>query len=298
MKKTFAYLYSKAFCVASEFLFGKTLYTLGGAKDVVFDKKIRYCGDENLYLNVCRQKNQSEKLPLFIYLHGGGFVSGAPDYRKAIISNIAADGYVVVGIFYGLAPKYVFPAPVENIYKALAFLKTNAGKYNFDDGKIYVAGESAGASLAVTLGAISSNDKMKNFFNLDPGSKDTAFSGIGAICGLYDTHSALNSGYPYMKEYLCSYADKDVDGLLNDEDAQYMSPIRFINSSFPKTFVITGERDALREDGFRLSEKLQAVNVENGAFHGVGGTAIHAFPVGQALPVAKTALGEMLKFFK
>jgi acetyl esterase/lipase len=277
---------------------GKTVYALGGAKDVVFEKKIHYCDDKNLFLNICRSKNQSEKKPLFVYLHGGGFVSGSPDYRKALISNIAADGYVVAGIFYGLSPKYIFPSPVENIYKALAFLKANAEKYNFDPEKIYVAGESAGATLAVTLGIISSNEKIKGFFKLPDESKNLTFDGIGAICGIYDTHSALNSGYPYIKEYLCAYADRDVDGLLNDEDLQYMSPIRFINSDFPKTFVITGERDAFKEGGFRFLEKLDSLNVRNGAFHGENSTAIHAFPVGQVLPVAKSALSEMLKFFK
>jgi acetyl esterase/lipase len=277
---------------------GKTAYALGGAKDVIFENKIQYCDDKNLFLNICRPKNQTEKKPLFVYIHGGGFVSGSPDYRKALISNIAADGYVVAGIFYGLAPKYVFPAPVENLYKALAFLKANAEKYNFDPEKIYLAGESAGANLAVTLGAISSNEKIKSFFDLPKESKDLTFAGIGAICGIYDTHSSLNSGYPYIKEFLCAYADKEVDGLLNDEDAQYMSPMRFINSNFPKTFVITGERDAFKEEGFRFSEKLAAMNVKNGSFHGTDATAIHAFPVGQVLPIAKTALTEMLKFFK
>jgi acetyl esterase/lipase len=77
-----------------------------------------------------------------------------------------------------------------------------------------------------------------------------------------------------------------------------MSPIRFINSDFPKTFVITGERDPFKEGGFRFSEKLEAMNVENGAFHGTGNSSIHAFPVGQVLPAAKSALAEMLKFFK
>ncbi|MDR2046318.1 MAG: alpha/beta hydrolase [Clostridiales bacterium] len=301
MKKTAAYVFSKYYCMASELVFGRTLYALSARKSVRFEKKIRYSPDKRLYMNICvptARTNENDKLPLFVYLHGGGFVSGAPEARKAIIANIAARGFFTVGIFYGLAPRYRFPSPIENIYAALGFLLRDAEKYGFDPERVYVGGDSAGATLAVSLGAISSNDKYKRFFsNLDKSAADLRFSGIAPICGLFDTHSALQSGYPYIKEYLCVYADKDADGLLNDGDSEYLSPIRFVNSDFPPAFVITGERDAFLREGKRLSEKLAALNVDNDGYHGAGASAVHAFPVCQLLKISKTAIEKMTDFF-
>ncbi|MDR1905346.1 MAG: alpha/beta hydrolase fold domain-containing protein, partial [Clostridiales bacterium] len=109
MKNSPVLIYTKAYNVAAEHIFGYTLYAMGGSKNVNFTKKIRYCDDKKLYLYICHKKGrEEEKLPVFVYIHGGGFVSGMPDARKAIISNIAERGFAVVGIYYGLAPEYHF----------------------------------------------------------------------------------------------------------------------------------------------------------------------------------------------
>ncbi|MDR1906193.1 MAG: alpha/beta hydrolase, partial [Clostridiales bacterium] len=187
--------------------------------------------------------------------------------------------------------------PIKNIYTALAFLKQNAKTYNIDIDNVYVGGDSAGATLAMTLGAVSTNPSYKDFFELPKESKDIRFKGLAPICGMYDMRTSMASGFPHIREYLTAYADKSADELLNDEDSKYLSPIRFINKELPPTFVITGERDALKSDGFELVEKLKEYGIKYGHFHGEGKSAIHAFPVGQLLSTAKDALNAMLDFF-
>jgi acetyl esterase/lipase len=298
MKKTFNYLFSKAFCEASEFIGGHTLYRLNGAKNVEFKNKIEYCGDKKLYFNTCRptDRQNGDKLPVFVYIHGGGFVSGAPDFRRAIMGNIAAEGYFVVGVFYGKAPQYIFPKPVENIYKALAFLKDKAGEWNIDTDKIFLGGESAGATLSVTLGAISVNEAYKSFFDLDETVKDLRFSGIVSICGLYDMADAIGSGYPYIEEYICAYADKDANTILTAPYYRRMSPIKFLAEGFPPIFVITGEKDAFSPGAAKFIERLNELGVENGGFHGTGKTSVHAYTVGQFFKISRESLRAALDF--
>jgi acetyl esterase/lipase len=298
MKKTFSYLFAKAFCEVTEYIGGHTLYRLNGAKDVEFTNNIKYCGDKNLYFTTCRPTAGSSgaKLPVFVYIHGGGFVSGAPDFRRAIMRNIAADGYFVVGVFYGKAPKYIFPQPVENLYKALAFVKEKAGEWNIDTDTIFLGGESAGATLAVTLGAISANENYKNSFDLDEAAKDVRFSGIVSICGLYDMKDSLESGYPHIEECLCAYADTDAQTILTAPSYERMSPLKFLTEGFPPTFVITGDRDAFSPGAAKFVEKLNGLGIENAGFHGTGTTSVHAYPVAQFFKISRESLRAALDF--
>jgi acetyl esterase/lipase len=303
MKKTLAYRYSKAYCMATEAVFGNTLYRLGGTKAVTFSKRIRYSDDKKLYLITCEPKKREEKpllkngkLPVFFYIHGGGFVSGAPVYRRAVLSNIADRGDFAVGVFYGLAPQYTFPSPVVNLYRALAFVLKNAELYGIDTDRIYIGGESAGGTLTLTMGAISVNEEYKNFFDLPKESKDTKFCGVVPICGIYDIEAAFVSGFSFIKEYLSAHAGRDIMEFRNEEEAKYLSPSRFLTNDFPPTFVITGERCAFYPDGVNLINTLNELGIKNGSFHGTGKTSIHAFPVGQVLPLSKKAFNEMFEF--
>jgi len=55
------------------------------------------------------------KLPVFVYIHGGGFVIGSPEMTNfhVLCNKIAALGFVVVSVNYRLAPEHPFPAAIE-----------------------------------------------------------------------------------------------------------------------------------------------------------------------------------------
>lgn len=97
-----------------------------------------------------RQPGQS--LPLILYFHGGGFVSGSLDDADAQSRYIAAHcPAVVLAVGYSLAPARPFPAAPEDAYAAAAWALKHARRFGADPRRLAVVGDDAGGNLAASL---------------------------------------------------------------------------------------------------------------------------------------------------
>jgi len=86
----------------------------------------------------------------FIYLHGGGysaFDKGGP--TELWFRHLAAQGHVVMDVAYRLIPETTVVGMQEDVKRALAWLKRNAGRYGVDPSNIVLGGGSAGSHLAL-----------------------------------------------------------------------------------------------------------------------------------------------------
>jgi len=295
----YSYLLPKAICLFNERLGQLTVYRSGRAKNVVYERKIRYSLDKKLYLNLCKPAEpMQEKLPVFVYIHGGGYVSGSPEQRETFVSKVAAAGFFTVNVFYGYSPKYGHPHSIRNIYDALAWLTENKDKYNVDLDRLYMGGESAGAYFVAMAGAASSNEEYKQRLNLNPLSKNLKFKGLLLSCGIYDIDDALGSGFPFMRAYVEAYYGKSPDGIRTDPDAELMSPGRFVTKDFPPSFVLVAQHDRLKLGGISFSKKLDDLGVINVFHMGTGFFAVHAFLVAQGIPPSKIAMPKVLDFLR
>ncbi len=99
-----------------------------------------------------------EKEPLFIMIHGGGFVlnDSQADQAQYIYRYFRDHGYACASVNYRLAKDAPYPAAIEDCKAAVRFLKANADKYGYDADRVVVAGESAGGYLATMVA--STND--------------------------------------------------------------------------------------------------------------------------------------------
>lgn len=294
------YILPKIICTINEYLGNLTVYRPGHAKDVLYENKIYYSSDKKLYLNACYPavRKEGAPLPVFVYIHGGGWISGKPEFRKGFVSRIASAGFFTINIFYGLAPKYCNPFAVQNIYKALGWLVENKDKYNLDLDRLYVGGESAGAHLSATLGAISVNEDYKAAFGLCETSKDLRFKALILNCGIYDMNTALKTSFPFMKSYISAYYGKPFKYFDTDPGAEYLSPLKFVNKDFPKSFIITAAHDPLTVGGRELAARLKELEVPYVHHHGTGLFAVHAYPVAQALKETKAVMPKITAFIK
>ncbi|KAH7092608.1 Alpha/Beta hydrolase protein [Paraphoma chrysanthemicola] len=105
-------------------------------------------------LRIYRRKNAST-LPLFVYMHGGGFVTGGLETDDRSCRAIAKGVDIcVLSIEYRLAPEHPFPVGFEDCWQVLSWASTPEAhsELNVDPSKGFlVGGTSAGANFTAGL---------------------------------------------------------------------------------------------------------------------------------------------------
>ncbi|KIX03917.1 uncharacterized protein Z518_07470 [Rhinocladiella mackenziei CBS 650.93] len=69
------------------------------------------------------RKTRSEDLPLFIYMHAGGFVTGGLETDDRYCRRIAADlGILMLSVEYRLAPENKFPVGFQDAFDVVRWI--------------------------------------------------------------------------------------------------------------------------------------------------------------------------------
>ncbi|SEQ20993.1 alpha/beta hydrolase [Mycolicibacterium nivoides] len=90
--------------------------------------------------------------PAVVYCHSGAFVLGNLDTDQIQCVELARRARcTVIAMDYRLAPEYPYPAAFDDAMVVLNWAATLAGELDIDAGRIAVAGNSAGGSLAALL---------------------------------------------------------------------------------------------------------------------------------------------------
>jgi acetyl esterase/lipase len=90
--------------------------------------------------------------PAVLAIHGGAWKGGSRAHHADHARRLAASGYVAISIDYRLSGEAIFPAPVQDAWCALAFVRAQASAWGIDPARIAVTGYSAGGHLASLLG--------------------------------------------------------------------------------------------------------------------------------------------------
>ncbi len=144
-------------------------------------------------------KKSDTKLPLVIYVHGGGFSGGDRSAGEAFCKYLANNGFAAATISYtlymkgknfgcnGAIPEKIkaFQFGANDLWLATSFFIGNSQKYNLDASKIFIAGSSAGAETALHA-AFWNVKTMAVYANVLPENFKYAglISGAGAIMDL------------------------------------------------------------------------------------------------------------------
>jgi triacylglycerol lipase len=117
----------------------------------VVERDLAYGPDPRHRLDVFVPTSVGGARPVVAFVHGGGFLGGDKGDADAPFHNhfgawAARAGFVGVTITYRLAPANVWPSGVEDMAAAVGWLKSNAERFSGAPGKLYLVGQSAGAS--------------------------------------------------------------------------------------------------------------------------------------------------------
>ncbi len=169
-------------------------------------------------------------------IHGGALVACDLDTHDNISRVLAkSTNSVVVAIDYRKPPEFPYPASIIDCEKILSWIKQNASSINGNSKNIILLGESAGGLLIASL-AVKLRDGL----------------GVKGICLINPATDLRQTDNPLYKLVTKWYLNG------KDPNDPMISPILADNFSYyPKSLIITCEKDELKSQGTSLFEKLK-----------------------------------------
>ena len=200
--------------------------------------------------------NDKKTKPIIIDIHGGGFISSYKEMDSLFSNYLAQRGYIVFNVNYRLAyPEFNVFDQIDDISKAVKWIRENASKYegNIDD--MYIVGHSAGGVLAVTEALLCEDEEMRKDYNVE--DRKYNYNGIILDCGALHFYER-NIAYWGMRNMVFPKGYNKMDKyqyLIFEENKSI--------STLPKTVILTNEKDELRKMSYYFKEILDNKNVEN-----------------------------------
>ncbi|KAK6936376.1 Alpha/beta hydrolase fold-3 [Dillenia turbinata] len=128
------------------------------SKDLVFNQSNNTWVRLYLPKKALDSSSYTSKLPLMVYLHGGGFIilSAATPFFHDFCNTMAADlSAVIVSVEYRNAPEHRLPAAYDDCVEALHWIQTSPDEWlrdYADYSNCFIMGTSAGGNIAYHAG--------------------------------------------------------------------------------------------------------------------------------------------------
>lgn len=147
-------------------------------------RDISYGAHERHLLDVFVKSGGRDKLPVLVFIHGGGFVGGnksgpATPFYDNVMYWACRQGMIGVNASYRLAPAHQWPAVQEDLHSVMQWVGTHIGSYGGDTGRVFLVGHSAGAAHVVQYIAHCQTGTQEN-----PGIR-----GAMLVSGIFDPSS-------------------------------------------------------------------------------------------------------------
>ena len=193
--------------------------------------------------------------PVIVFVHGGNWDSGDKNYRAGgadVYANIgrfyASRGIAVAVINYRLQPNIEWPAQVDDVQVATAWVRGNIEGYGGRPDRLFLMGHSAGAHLASLAALTSSNAGIRGVIAVS-----------GAALDLADEQTyRLGADRSYYRQHFQG-------GDRSDEWQRRASPAQFANAKAPPFLILyaTGESKALQRQSQVLHDALIKAGAES-----------------------------------
>ncbi|SIN72148.1 Acetyl esterase/lipase [Singulisphaera sp. GP187] len=221
----------------------------------------------------------------------GGFFSSHESINPSLVLPLINRGYTVFTVVHGSQPRYTVPEIVEDMNRAVRFIRHHAADYKIDANRIGVTGASAGGHLSLMLGTAGSQG--------DPQAKDPVdreSSRVQAVACFFPPTDLLNWGKTgkemihatdHDPRYRPAFDHRERDEKtalwvpITDPEklrqiAHKISPIDHVTPDDPPTLMIHGDADPVVpvQQAQTMAEALKKAGVETkliikeGAGHG------------------------------
>ncbi len=237
---------------------------------------------------------ETDRLPVLIDIHGGGWMYGDKELNKYYCLELATKGFVVFNMSYRLYPEVGVKEQLQDIAHCLLWIKENLSSFPCDTDNIYLTGDSAGGMLAAFTAMLSESEKMRELY--DTVDFSLKFNAVG----LTSPVPRMNGDFP-TKVYTKIMLGKNCKG---QEWTKYVNLEDILTlGKMPPTFMLTSSGDFLARKETRLAAELykkQGIACQLMDFEKWNGVDLpHVFPVIYPFnEESQRAINEMLAFFR
>jgi acetyl esterase/lipase len=223
---------------------------------------LTYGPNERNDLDLFLPKDDGKSLrPAVIVIHGGAWRGGDKKDMRILAEPLAQRGYVVAAINYRLAPKWSYPAQLDDCQRAVRWLRKNAKEFRVDPKRFGAAGASAGGHLALLLGTREVRDDSDADLK-GISSKVQCVLSIFGPTDFTDERYIQASRNPVAGRALVDFLGKPYDEA--PEVWKEASPIHHVSPDDAPTFIIHGDQDPLvpLDQSVKFAEALKKVGIE------------------------------------
>ena len=225
--------------------------------------------DQKLLVDVfspeAEQTAEELSRPAVIFIHGGGWSSGNKTNFRPYARQLARHGYVTFCISYRLMTrdgKKTWPAQIDDVQRAVRWVRTNDRRFGIDPNRVAAAGGSAGGHLSALLGTTDTRD------NSD-GALAGCSSRVNAVVNIFGPTDMTDDFAPKVEAG--AMVNQLVDALFagdragRSEEVRAASPLFQVDDESAPFITFHGTLDKLvpLDHSERLHEALQKVGVES-----------------------------------
>lgn len=184
-----------------------------------------------------------------IWVVSGGFVSSHQSINPKLYQPLLDRGYTVFAVTHGSQPRFIVPEIIEDVSRAIRFVRHHADRWHVDPKKFGISGASAGGHLALTIGTQGAPGPADA---KDPIDRES--SAVQAVACFYPPTDLANFSRP--GELIWEHQSKPSPhtpalsfgprGATHEGQvamARELSPIHYVTATMPPTLIYHGDAD-------------------------------------------------------
>lgn len=229
-----------------------------------------------LVLDVVRPA-KSNGLGVVIIVSGGWKSSGPGSFQPWITAPLLRRGYTLFAVYHVSQPEATVMEIVEDVHRAVRFVRHNARQYQIDPRRLGATGGSAGGHLSLMLatrGGLGRADAA------DPVDRES--SSVQAVAIFYPPTDLLNLGNSTEnlgdggppKSFVKAFGAGSTNPAVWKVIGREMSPIYYLGTNLPPTLIFHGDADTLvpldQSGRFRAEAQKMGCRVEMVVHQGGG----------------------------
>lgn len=212
-------------------------------EDVVYGRKFGTA----LTLDVFRPEKPNGAAVLFMV--SGGFNSSHTGVSPKNYELFLAAGYTVFAVVHGSQPKFHVVEILEDIHRAVRFIRHNASRFGIDSQKLGVTGTSSGGHLSLMLGLTGGPGKADAKDPID--RESSAVQAVACFCPPTDFRNWSGPGDDQLgvgeigSRFKGAWDTRIETREGREKLTREVSPIYFVSARMAPTLVLHGDADKL-----------------------------------------------------